>query len=121
LPVFGAPKGQEKGNVSEEASKQTTPIQFWRRTAPRGQAFECAPVRSLEARRRPAAEEAILAHELSHLRRYDDLTAAVHMIVQVFWFYPVVWWLGLLLWPENLSAHLSDEHIDAIGRSTVAA
>jgi bla regulator protein BlaR1 len=46
--------------------------------------------------------EAILAHELSHLRRYDNVTAAMHMLVQVvFWFYPVVWWLGRRLVAER--------------------
>lgn len=38
--------------------------------------------------------EAVLAHEWSHVRRRDNLTAAVHMLVQaVFWFYPAVWWI----------------------------
>jgi bla regulator protein BlaR1 len=39
--------------------------------------------------------EAILAHELSHVGRYDNLIAAVQMGVQaVFWFHPLVWWIG---------------------------
>jgi bla regulator protein BlaR1 len=39
--------------------------------------------------------EAILAHEVQHVRRHDNLAAAVHMVVQaVFWFHPLVWWLG---------------------------
>jgi beta-lactamase regulating signal transducer with metallopeptidase domain len=43
----------------------------------------------------PAQVEAILAHEFCHLRRRDNLTAAVHMLVEVlFWFYPLVWWIG---------------------------
>lgn len=43
-----------------------------------------------------AAElDAILAHELSHVRRRDNLTAAVHMVVEaLFWFHPLVWWIG---------------------------
>jgi hypothetical protein len=43
-----------------------------------------------------AAElEAILAHELCHLRRRDNLTAAIHMLVEaLFWFHPLVWWIG---------------------------
>jgi len=37
----------------------------------------------------------ILAHEVAHVRRRDNLTAAVHMAVQaIFWFHPLVWWLG---------------------------
>ncbi|HWG57917.1 MAG TPA: M56 family metallopeptidase [Candidatus Acidoferrales bacterium] len=39
--------------------------------------------------------DAILAHELSHVRRRDNLVAALHLLVEAaFWFYPVVWWLG---------------------------
>lgn len=39
--------------------------------------------------------EAVIAHELCHIRRRDNLTAAVHMLVQaLFWFHPLVWWLG---------------------------
>ncbi|HUQ51444.1 MAG TPA: M56 family metallopeptidase [Gammaproteobacteria bacterium] len=38
---------------------------------------------------------AVLAHELAHWRRRDNLTAAAHMLVEsVFWFHPLVWWLG---------------------------
>jgi beta-lactamase regulating signal transducer with metallopeptidase domain len=39
--------------------------------------------------------DAILAHEVWHVRRRDNLYAALHMLVEaVFWFYPLVWWLG---------------------------
>jgi beta-lactamase regulating signal transducer with metallopeptidase domain len=39
--------------------------------------------------------DAIVAHEICHLRRCDNLTAALHMLVEaLFWFFPVVWWLG---------------------------
>ncbi len=39
--------------------------------------------------------EAILAHELCHLQRRDNLAAAIHMAVEaLFWFHPLVWWLG---------------------------
>ncbi len=38
--------------------------------------------------------EAIVAHELEHVRRRDNLTAALHMLVQAaFWFHPMVWWM----------------------------
>src|ERR1051325_6849272 len=37
----------------------------------------------------PAQFQAILAHELCHVRRRDNLTAALHMLVQAtFWFHP---------------------------------
>jgi bla regulator protein blaR1 len=43
----------------------------------------------------PSQLEAVLAHELCHVRRKDNLTAALHMVVEsLFWFYPVVWWIG---------------------------
>jgi TonB family protein len=46
--------------------------------------------------------EAILAHEVSHVGRRDNLAAAMHMIVQaVFWFHPLVWWLGAKLIDER--------------------
>jgi bla regulator protein BlaR1 len=35
--------------------------------------------------------DAVLAHELCHIDRHDNLTAAVHMLVEaVFWFHPLV-------------------------------
>jgi bla regulator protein blaR1 len=38
--------------------------------------------------------EGILAHELVHVRRHDNLTATIHMLVEVvFWFHPMVWWI----------------------------
>jgi bla regulator protein BlaR1 len=38
--------------------------------------------------------EAILAHELMHVRRRDNLIAMLHMGVEaVFWFHPLVWWM----------------------------
>jgi bla regulator protein blaR1 len=38
---------------------------------------------------------AVLAHEICHVRRRDNLWAAVHMLVEaLFWFHPLVWWIG---------------------------
>jgi uncharacterized protein (TIGR03435 family) len=46
--------------------------------------------------------EAILAHELWHVRRRDNLAAAIHMLVEaIFWFYPLVWWMGARLLEER--------------------
>jgi bla regulator protein blaR1 len=45
---------------------------------------------------------AVLAHELCHLRRKDNLTAAVHMIVEgIFWFHPLLWWIRARLVEER--------------------
>ena len=46
--------------------------------------------------------EAVLTHELSHIRNRDNLIAAIHMLVEaLFWFYPVVWLLGVKLVDER--------------------
>ena len=45
---------------------------------------------------------AIVAHEVCHWRRRDNLTAAAHMVVEaVFWFHPLVWWIGARLIEER--------------------
>src|SRR6185312_8975898 len=45
---------------------------------------------------------AVLAHELHHVRFRDNLTAALHMCVEaLFWFHPVVWWIGARLMDER--------------------
>ena len=44
----------------------------------------------------------ILAHEVTHVRRRDNLTAGVHMMMQaLFWFHPLVWWIGARLVDER--------------------
>jgi uncharacterized protein (TIGR03435 family) len=49
-------------------------------------------------------------HELSHVRRRDNLTAALHMMVTaLFWFHPLIWWIGLRLVDERERA--CDEHV----------
>jgi uncharacterized protein (TIGR03435 family) len=46
--------------------------------------------------------EAIIAHEVAHVRRRDNLTAMLHMVVQaIFWFHPLVWWIGRRLVDER--------------------
>jgi bla regulator protein BlaR1 len=58
--------------------------------------------------------EAVLAHELCHARRRDNLTAAVHMAVEaIFWFHPLVWWLGARLTEERERA--CDEEVVRMG------
>ncbi|MGD0733647.1 MAG: M56 family metallopeptidase [Terracidiphilus sp.] len=44
----------------------------------------------------------ILAHELWHVRRRDNLAAALHMLVEAaFWFHPAVWWVGAQMVDER--------------------
>ena len=58
--------------------------------------------------------ETILAHELAHVRRRDNLAAAIHMLVEaIFWFYPLVWWLGVRLVNERERA--CDEEVLSSG------
>ena len=46
--------------------------------------------------------EAVIAHELCHVRRCDNFAAAIHMLVEAaFWFHPLVWWLGMRLIEER--------------------
>jgi uncharacterized protein (TIGR03435 family) len=52
--------------------------------------------------------EAVVAHELAHVRRYDNLVALMHMLVEaVFWFHPMVWWIESRLVEER--EHACDE------------
>jgi uncharacterized protein (TIGR03435 family) len=63
----------------------------------------------------PAQLDAIVAHELCHARRGDNLGAAVHMAIEaVFWFYPLVWWLGRRIIEERERA--CDEQVLSSGR-----
>jgi bla regulator protein blaR1 len=49
----------------------------------------------LEERLTTAEFDAVIAHELCHMRRCDNLTGAIHMAVEaIFWFHPLVYWLG---------------------------
>jgi beta-lactamase regulating signal transducer with metallopeptidase domain len=58
--------------------------------------------------------DSILAHELGHLRRRDNVTAAIHMAVEaLFWFYPPVWLIGARLIAERERA--CDESVLAEG------
>lgn len=46
--------------------------------------------------------ELVVAHELCHVRRRDNLAAAVHMVVEaLFWFHPLVWWIRVRLVEER--------------------
>jgi uncharacterized protein (TIGR03435 family) len=50
----------------------------------------------------PSQLRAVVAHEITHVRRRDNVTAAVHMLVEcLFWFHPLVWWIGARLVDER--------------------
>lgn len=69
------------------------------------------------AERLSAAElDAIMAHEICHLRRKDNLLTSIHMLVEaLFWFHPLVWWLGARLNAERERA--CDESVLASGKT----
>ena len=61
-----------------------------------------------------AERDSILAHEISHLHRRDNFTAAIHTFVEaLFWFYPPVWLIGTQLLAERERA--CDESVLASG------
>jgi bla regulator protein blaR1 len=58
--------------------------------------------RGIEDRLSDAQIDAILWHEIAHMRRHDNLTSALHMAVQtIFWFHPLTWWIGARLVDER--------------------
>src|SRR5262249_3709264 len=62
----------------------------------------------------PSQLEAVIAHELCHVRPRDNLTAAVRMAVEaIFWFHALVWWIGSRLLAERERA--CDEAVLSLG------
>jgi beta-lactamase regulating signal transducer with metallopeptidase domain len=67
----------------------------------------------------PAQFEAVIEHELCHMRRRDNLTAAIHMLVEaLFWFHPLVWWIEARLVEERERA--CDEEVLRMGHDPQA-
>jgi bla regulator protein blaR1 len=62
----------------------------------------------------PAQLEAVIAHELCHVRHRDNSMAAIHMFVETaFWFHPLVWWIGKRMVEERERA--CDEEVLRLG------
>jgi beta-lactamase regulating signal transducer with metallopeptidase domain len=58
--------------------------------------------------------EAVIAHELCHVRRRDNLLSSIHMVAEaLFWFHPLVWWIGARLLEERERA--CDESVLSLG------
>jgi bla regulator protein blaR1 len=73
----------------------------------------------ITARLTDAQLDAIIRHELCHVRRRDNLGAAVHMMVEaLFWFHPLVWWIGARLVDERERA--CDEEVLRLGSAPQA-
>jgi soluble lytic murein transglycosylase-like protein len=61
----------------------------------------------------PAAIEAILAHELAHVRRHDYLVNALQSAAEALLFYhPAAWWVSRVIRVER--EHASDDHAVAV-------
>jgi tetratricopeptide (TPR) repeat protein/Zn-dependent protease with chaperone function len=49
--------------------------------------------------------EAVVSHEMAHLRRRDNLWAALaHVVVSIFWFHPLLWWMERRMLAERETA-----------------
>ena len=50
----------------------------------------------------PDQLRAVVAHEMSHVRRRDNVANAIHMLAEaLFWFHPLVWWIERRLLDEQ--------------------
>jgi uncharacterized protein (TIGR03435 family) len=68
----------------------------------------------LSPRLESAHIEAIMTHELMHVRRRDNLSATLHMLVEAaFWFHPMTWWMERRLVEERERA--CDEAVVELG------
>ncbi|HTZ75919.1 MAG TPA: M56 family metallopeptidase [Candidatus Aquilonibacter sp.] len=66
----------------------------------------------------PEQLRVVLAHELCHVRRRDNLAAALHMLVEaLFWFHPLVRWLDRRIAEERERA--CDEEVVRMGGAPV--
>ena len=58
--------------------------------------------------------DAIMSHEACHVGRHDNLAALVQVVVEtVFWFHPLIWWIGARLVDERERA--CDEEVLEMG------
>jgi bla regulator protein BlaR1 len=50
----------------------------------------------------PDQLKAVVAHEMSHIRRRDNVANAIHMLAEaLFWFHPLMWWIERRLLDEQ--------------------
>src|SRR5687767_4715711 len=71
--------------------------------------------RHLTERLGPTHIEAIVTHEVCHIVRRDNLLASAHLVGSaVFWFHPLVWWIGARLVDERERA--CDERVLVLGQ-----
>ena len=62
----------------------------------------------------PEQWKAVVAHELCHVRRRDNLIGLMQMFIEtVFWFHPLTWWIGKRIFQEREQA--CDEEVVKLG------
>jgi RND family efflux transporter MFP subunit len=62
----------------------------------------------------PEQFQTVIVHELCHVRRRDNLTAATHLFIEaLFWFHPLIWWIKARLIEEQERA--CDEEVIRLG------
>jgi bla regulator protein BlaR1 len=72
--------------------------------------------KGIEQRLTPEEIRAVLAHERCHVAWRDNLAATLHMIVEaLFWFHPLIWWLGIRIVDERERA--CDEQVLSEGHA----
>ena len=65
-----------------------------------------------------AQPKGVIAQELCHVYHRDNLMAAIHMLVEtVFWFHPLVWWIGKRMVEERERA--CDEEVLRLGSEAI--
>jgi len=68
----------------------------------------------LSGRLSNAELDAIVMHEACHVQRRDNLASLVHVAIEtIFWFHPMVWWIGARLVDERERA--CDEEVLEMG------
>jgi hypothetical protein len=59
----------------------------------------------IDAHLTPLQLESVLFHEMAHVRRRDNVTGLIHRVVEMlFWFHPLIWWMGARLHDEREGA-----------------
>lgn len=73
----------------------------------------------IESRLSPEQMKAVLAHEMCHVRRRDNLFGLLQMAIEALvWFHPLVWWIGARLLDERETA--CDEEVLTLGNKPEA-
>lgn len=75
--------------------------------------------RGIERRMPPEQLKAVIVHELCHIRRRDNLATAIYMVTEtLFWFYPLVRWIGKRMIAER--EHACDAEVLRLGHEPSA-